>query len=75
MSIDKAMYAAPQGLPDLEGPDVEIEIVDPEEVDVKVGGMEIQMGGEVIEDFDANLAKYLPESVLLQIASELLEDF
>jgi len=28
MSIDKAMYAAPQGLPDLEGPDVEIEIVE-----------------------------------------------
>ena len=69
------MYAAPQGLPDLEGPDVEIEIVDPEEVDVKIGGMEIQMGGEEIEDFDANLAEYLPESVLLQIASELLEDF
>ena len=75
MSIDKAMYAAPQGLPDLEGPDVEIEIVDPEEVDVKIGGLEIQMGGEEIEDFDANLAEYLPESVLLQIASELLEDF
>ena len=75
MSIEKAMYAAPQGLPDLKGPDVEIEIVDPEEVDVKIGGMEIQMGGEVIEDFDANLAEYLPESVLLQIASELLEDF
>jgi len=75
MSIEKAMYAAPQGLPDLDGPDVEIEIVDPEEVDVKVGGMEIQMGGEDIEDFDANLAEYLPESVLLQIASELLEDF
>ena len=75
MSIDKAMYAAPQGLPDLEGPDVEIEIVDPEEVDVKIGGMEIQMGSEEIEDFDANLAEYLPESVLLQIASELLEDF
>ena len=75
MSIDKAMYAAPQGLPDLEGPDVEIEIVDPEEVDVKIGGMEIQMGSEEIEDFNANLAEYLPESVLLQIASELLEDF
>ena len=75
MSIEKAMYAVPQGLPDLDGPDVEIEIVDPEEVDVKIGGMEIQMGGEEIEDFDANLAEYLPESVLLQIASELLEDF
>ncbi len=75
MSIEKAMYAAPQGLPDLDGPDVEIEIVDPEAVDVKIGDMEIQMGGEEIEDFDANLAEYLPESVLLQIASELLEDF
>ena len=75
MSIDKAMYAAPQGLPDLEGPDVEIEIVDPEEVNVDVDGVEIHMGGEDIEDFDANLAEYLPESVMLQIASELLEDF
>jgi len=75
MSIEKAMYAAPQGLPDLEGPDVEIEIVDPEEVDLKIGDMEIQMGGEDEEDFNDNLAEYIPESVLLQIGSELLEDF
>jgi len=76
MSIDKAMYQAPLGLPALEdSPDVEIEIVDPEEVDIKVGDLEIQMGGQQEEDFDANLAEYLPESILLQIASELLEDF
>jgi hypothetical protein len=75
MSIEKAMYAAPQGLPDLEGPDVEIEIVDPEEVDLKIGDIEIQMGGEDEEDFNDNLAEYIPESVLLQIGSELLEDF
>jgi hypothetical protein len=72
MSIDKAMYAAPQGLPDLEGPDLEIEIVDPE--DVKINGVDV-MPQEDVEDFNSNLAEYLPESVLLQIASELLEDF
>ena len=75
MSIEKAMYAAPAGLPDLDGPDVEIEIVDPEEVDVKIGDIEIQMGGDDTEDFNANLAEYIPESVLLQIGSQLLEDF
>jgi len=75
MSIEKAMYAAPAGLPDLDGPDVEIEIVDPEEVDLKIGDMEIQMGGDDTEDFNANLAEYIPDSVLLQIGSQLLEDF
>ena len=75
MSIEKAMYAAPAGLPDLDGPDVEIEIVDPEEVDLKIGDIEIQMGGDDTEDFNANLAEYIPDSVLLQIGSQLLEDF
>ena len=75
MSIEKAMYAAPAGLPDLDGPDVEIEIVDPEEVDLKIGDIEIEMGGDDTEDFNANLAEYIPESVLLQIGSQLLEDF
>ena len=76
MSIEKAMYQAPVGLPALDdSPNVEIEIVDPEEVNVKVGDIEIQMGGEEEENFDDNLAEYLPESVLLQVASELLEDF
>ena len=70
------MYQAPVGLPALDdSPNVEIEIVDPEEVNVKVGDIEIQMGGEEEENFDDNLAEYLPESVLLQVASELLEDF
>jgi len=75
MSIDKAMYQAPAGLPSLDNPDVEIEIVDPEEVDIKIGDMEVHMGGEDTEDFDANLAEYIPESILLQIGSELLDDY
>ena len=73
MSIEKAMYAAPQGLPDLEGPDVEIEIVDPE--DVIVNGIDLMPEKTEDEDFNANLAEYLPESILLQIAGDLLGDF
>ena len=75
MSIDKALYQAPQGLAAIDGPDVEIEIVDPEEVDIKMDGVEVQLGGESIEDFDANLAEYVPESVLTQIAGDLMGDF
>jgi hypothetical protein len=69
MSIEKAMYAAPQGLPDLDGT-IEIEIVDPEEV--KINGVSVMPEDP---DFDQNLAEYLPEDVLVQIAGDLLEDF
>jgi len=69
MSIEKAMYAAPQGLPDLDGT-IEIEIVDPQEV--KINGVSVMPEDP---DFDQNLAEYLPEDVLVQIAGDLLEDF
>lgn len=69
MSIEKAMYAAPQGLPDLDQ-SIEIEIVDPEEV--KINGVSVMPEDP---DFDQNLAEYLPEAVLLQIAGDLLADF
>ena len=69
MSIEKAMYAAPQGLPDLDQT-IEIEIVDPEEV--KINGVSIMPEDP---DFDQNLAEYLPEAVLLRIAGDLLGDF
>ena len=72
MSIEKAMYAAPQGLPNLDGPDIEIEITDPE--DVKINGIDL-MPEEEEQDFDVNLAEDMNESVLLQIGSELLEGF
>ena len=69
MSIEKAIYAAPQGLPDLDGT-IEIEIVDPEEV--KINGVSVM---PEVEDFDQNLAEYLPEAILLQIGGDLLADF
>jgi hypothetical protein len=75
MAIDKALYQAPQGLDALtEEPMIEIEM----EPDVEVTEMEVQVGPEKPEGgdaFDANLAEYLDESVLEELASELSGDF
>jgi hypothetical protein len=78
MSIEKSLYAAPQGLAGLENeePDIEIEIEDPEALKVSVGGEEILdiEKGEEDEDFDENLADILEGGVLQSIASDLSED-
>jgi len=80
MSIEKSLYAAPEGLealmPDTEEDGgIEIEIVDPEEVTINVGGMEIEIGGEEIDDFDANLVDYLDESIVTGIVTDLVGDY
>lgn len=79
--IEKSLYEAPEGLESLdagmdENPDgIEIEIVDPEEVSVKLGGLEIEIGGDEIDDFDENLAEVLPDDVVAKIVTELIEDY
>lgn len=79
MAIDKGLYEAPQGLEALaaEEPAMEIEIVDPEEVNIGVDGMVISLSKEQprAEDFDANLAEYMDESELGTIAGELLGQY
>jgi hypothetical protein len=80
MSIEKSLYAAPEGLealmPDTEEDGgIEIEIVDPEEVTISMGGMEIAIGGEEIDDFDANLVDYLDESIVTGIVTDLVGDY
>jgi len=81
MAMDKGLYEAPKGLEELaaynETPGIEIEIEDPEAVHISMDGLEISMEKEEPsdEDFDANLAEYLPESVLAELASELISDF
>ena len=50
MSIEKSLYAAPDGIESLmpdteEDGGIEIEIVDPEEVTISMGGMEITIDG------------------------------
>lgn len=55
-------------------PALEIEIEDPESVNIKTGDVEIQLEPEpeTAEDFDANLAEYMDEGELASLASELI---
>jgi hypothetical protein len=55
---------------------IEIEIVDPEEVNIDMGDMEISIkkGEPSIDDFDANLADYLPADEIASMISELDSD-
>ena len=74
MSIEKSLYAAPQGIESLAEPDIEIEIEDPESVTIKTGDTEIQIGS-VEDDFDANLVENLPDDVVSGLVTDLLSDF
>ena len=85
MAIEKGLYAAPVGLEDLEGdlegmeemeiPEIEIEIVDPEAVTLSDGSMEITlmpgMEGDFSE-FGGNLAEMMDEDALEGLSSDLV---
>ena len=79
MAIEKGLYAAPEGIEALAQaePDIEIEIEDPESVDIKLDGVEIEIEPEEPsdKDFDANLAEYMSEGDLAEIVGDLLGDF
>ena len=80
MDIDKSLNQAPLGMSSMmemdEGPDIEIEIEDPESVEIGIGGMEIEIDPSEDEgDFNDNLAEDLDESVLTQLAGDLLGEF
>jgi hypothetical protein len=83
MAIDKALNRAPLGLSSenmeamIGEPDLEIEIEDPEEVSIKMGGVEIEIepAKETDEDFNANLADHIDDSELASLVEELISDF
>jgi len=82
MAIEKAIAQAPVGLDEelMAGePDIEIEIEDPESVEIRAGGLEIEIakggGGEGIDEFTANLAEHLDEGTLSELAGDMLENF
>jgi hypothetical protein len=82
MAIEKSLYAAPAGLEELAAqdaatPPIEIEIEDPEKVTIGIDGLEIEIepDKESADDFNANLAEYLGEDVLQELASELISEF
>lgn len=79
MAIEKALNQAPLGLTDEveQEPPIEIEIEDPERVEIGIGGLEIilEPGKEEDDDFDANLAEYIEADELTQLANDLIGDF
>lgn len=82
MAIDKALSQAPMGLGAIdmmeEGPEIEIEIEDPEAVEIGIDGqpiLRIEEAEPSDKDFDANLADYMSEEQLQMLASDLVGDF
>ena len=75
MAIDKSLYQAPLGIEEeaedlSEMQEIEIEIVDPEEVSIKMGDLEIEISDDPV-GFDENLAEVIEEAELQTIASDL----
>jgi hypothetical protein len=80
MSIEKSLYQAPVGIAEEvlnAPPEIEIEIEDPESVTIGMDGIEIEIEKEEPsdEDFDANLAEYIDEGELAQLAGDLIGEF
>jgi len=73
-NMDKGLYAAPQGIDSLGESALEIEIVDPEAVNIHADGLDIQLSKSK-EDHDANIAEDMDERELQSLASELLGDY
>jgi hypothetical protein len=76
-NIDKALYQQPQSMDDLaqEEDPIEIEIIDPEEVNIHAGDLELSIKpGEEEDTFDENLADTLSEDDIMEMASELAGD-
>ena len=82
MAIDKALYQAPIGIDEaaaMEEPlELEIEIEDPESVELSIDGtpiLRMEEGDEDEEDFNANLAEQMSDGELTELAGDLLGDF
>jgi len=76
-NIDKGLYQAPMGLDALgmsEEP-LEIEIIDPEEVNIRAGDMELSIEkDDETGDFGANLAEEMDQKALESMAGDLVGD-
>lgn len=73
MAMDKGLYAAPQGLAVLtDAPELEIDIeLEPTEE----GEADELETANTAEEFDANLAEFMDDSVLDTLGKDLIEDF
>ena len=77
-NIDKALFQQPAGLDELaqDQEPIEIEIVDPEEVNIDMGDLELSIrpGEPSIDDFYANLAEFLDGGEVASLVSDLAAD-
>ena len=75
-NIDKALYQQPQGIDDLaqEEEAIEIEIVDPEAVNIRAGDLEISMIADGEDEFNENLAEDMDDGALSTLAGDLAGD-
>ena len=77
--VDKGLYEAPKSMEERaqDEPDLEIEIVDPDEVNISVDGMEINIDPDRMEDdeFNLNLAEEMEDDLLGELADDLIEDY
>ena len=80
-SMDKGLYAAPLGIEEDVGmgmDPLEIEIEDPESVRIGMGDIEIELTPDkegTDEEFNANLADFMDDSVLGTLGNELIDNF
>ena len=75
-NIDKALFQQPQGMESLaqdEEP-IEIEIIDPEAVNIEIGDLELSIVPGEDDEFNENLADVLEEDTIMAMASDLAED-
>lgn len=87
MAIEKGLYAAPLGLDsgldsgldgveEMDIPDLEIVVIDPEEITLADGSMEITLipGNDLSSaDFDSNLAEFMDEDDIKKLSKDLME--
>ena len=76
MSIEKSLYQAPVGIDEQPAEEIEIEVVDPESMSIKMDGVEIEIEPQEMgdTDFNANLADFISENELTSLGSELVAD-
>jgi len=75
-NIDKALFQQPQGIGELaqdEEP-IEIEIVDPEAVNIEIGDLELSIVPGKDDEFNENLADTLDEDDIMSMAGDLAGD-
>ena len=72
--MEKSLYEMPVGIEALEGPEIEIEVENPESMKIEIDGIEIDLnppsGSE--DQFDDNLAEFLDDGTLATIGSDLI---